>query len=571
MKTFDQLFLAATLSLVAPVAAGSQAPCICLSFEAPPNCGAILENAPVVNPGGNSVSFHLAEFTADLLPQPPADLTSYTDTTARYKAFWIMGDGNFLYSALNSWSNDLGTHSSSYAYNLADTYSPKVVLVEKKSNTDPPREPKRRLVIPSINTPGSGLNPRISGNNSMDIFNHERNRPDYPTVFVLSARKSNTMIDSFFFFFNCAHDLGANSFTPDSIHDAVKFMESPLYLNLPGAGPAVQDISNLPAHFSPIAAFLQQRFKNFISIPIGAVLDNSKNPFAETRVFPALNTVFNPGWQNGAGAITLPWGHYLVLATGREPVGKARPEDLETIVQARGYFTTADGPLLNAELRLSDTGTQEIQYIRGISSTDVQVVAAIDPNGLTVQEICPAGSNKYQVNVRMEVCNEGYMDQPSVTFVLKDASALFSKPEFGTADPSFSGAVNMAAGKAWAYSWQAGLPGIPLPDDTITAHVNTCKDLTFTTTTNWEGVKKLIDGKGLELCVQFSYGRPLCHFNDPIAASEVTPATGYKCLSPGTGVSCTKYCCLALYWIAFGILIILILLVWIIRRLQRLT
>ncbi len=505
---------------------------------------------------------------------------------ARYKAFWILGDGNFRYYEFGNLEQDLATYDKTYVYPTEGTYTPTVVLSERKSNTSPPRGLRRNINIENRNvTPGitDSFSYRIHGTHSMDIFNHDRNRPHYPTVFAISSLASDKMADSIFFFYNCEKlDVGYNRL---KIHDTLDFVSFPHYF--PNAStPLVKSTDLLiPSSLTYLARELRARFENYLEVGVGfnsgagrfleqkstsnrtssAPQNLAANPFSELRFFPTLVSTWNRDWirtESGTPDTVLPIGHYLALTVGNEPLPRlTNPNDPTSInpvfIEALQYF-----PNLNAATL--QVGPQK--FIRGIATREVEMVAGIDPNGLEVLQVCPLGRNQYEVKIRMEVCNEGFMHEQNFGFRIIDHTGVISKPNFiaGTV-PS----PGTSPDPGWFYKWNVFLDGLPLPDATesdLAEARKTCDTLIFTVTTNWFGVQQLAVGRGLELCVQFSQANEECTFNYKMDDSRLSPFTGFKC---GEMPPSCCLCCLPVYIILILAIIILVLLIWIAWYLKK--
>lgn len=500
---------------------------------------------------------------------------------ARYKAFWMLGDGNMRYFPDSDSLGDVSTYNLGYRYRSeSGPIGPGVILVEKKSNTDPPPDLFRSFDLPSPTLPptsADSFHRRIFNAVSMDIFNHERNRPHYPTVFAVSGRSEDYRIDTVYFFYNSVKN-PSGSYGARSIHDSLHFVHLPNYYPS-GLSFVEYPISSLPTHIdSGLRSFLARRFNNFIVVPVplsafaggkdkygftgkrAAFRSVAQNTFDEFRIFPALRTMWDTTWVT-TGDTTLPIGHYLSLAIGGSNMAQdgSMPSSVaaQLASDVQSYFGTNN---------LSFGGGK---FIRGISSTDVSMVAAIDPNGLTIEQICPLGNNRYKVRIKMEVCNEGYMHTDSFRVDIIDHTGFISKPVFDNTDKlvSLPPASISAVGDVWSYRWDEFLDGVPLPENSgLKEQVETCVNKYFTVETNWTGVQKLAEGKGLELCVTFKEtGVQDCRKNYALTGRTVNPLTGYNCGE----VLAKDNCCCAIYIILALSIIILLLLIWVLWLLYR--
>jgi len=552
-------------------------PCLRVNGDYLTSCPATNDQDLLIDCNSNRLQYQVfnAESTLDNL-----------DFGARYKAFWILGDGNFRHYEFGDLEDDLATYLYTYVYPAAGGYNPVVTLTERKSNTSPPRGLRRNINIENRDVnPGipDTFSVRIRGVQSMDIFNHERNRPHYPTVFAISSLASDKLADSIYFFYNCEKLGGA--YQRLKIHDALDFVSFPNYFP-PGLSPVAKSTSvSIPGSLSLLARDLSMRFENYLEVGVGfdenadrfteqstsskrsaAVLRFlPTNPFNELRFFPSLISIWNRDWiraESGMPDTVLPVGHYLALSVGNEPLLRlTNPNDPASInpiyTEVLRYF-----PGLNA----ANLQVGQQKFIRGIATREVEMVAGIDPNGLKVLQVCPLGQNRYQVKIRMEVCNEGFMHEQNFGFRIIDHTGVISEPEFiaGTAPSTVS-----STEPGWSYKWNVFLDGLPLPDATesdLAEARKTCDTLIFTINTNWLGVQRLARGSGLELCVQFTHANEECNYNYDLDERKLSPITGFECgeLPPTSGS-----CCLPIYIILILAIIILALLIWIAWYLKR--
>lgn len=575
MKQLSKLLLAA-ICFSSPFAAHSQAvppvPCLSVnsdfSISCPPDETA---ETTVIPTATNLVQYQVSE----------ADATLQRNPGARYKAFWLLGDGNFRFFPYGDLPQDLSTYAHSYVYRAADTYKPMVVLSERKSNTSPPRNLQRTIGVPNTSTPVRDVDTfavRLHRNKSLDIFNHDRNRPHYPTVFVVSAPKEDKLIDSVFFFYN-GEKKADGTYNAKKIHE-YNFVNFPNYFKPTPLANEFQMSAGVPGclNVPAVRNILTGRFLNYLGVRTqsGQIVversgakravaarqeDPAFNPFDETRFFPSLTSIWDTRWITGNDTL-LPVGHYLAVSVGYQPLSRVlnpdRPNEINPVfADVLRYFPELDSNTLQIG--------QE-KYIRGIATTDVEMVASIDPNGLQILQICPDGQNRFKVTIRMEVCNEGFMHEQDFGFGLIDHTGVISKPEFiaGTS-PNFLEQV----GNEWKYKWNVFLDGVPLPEatkDELQEARKLCDTLVFTVTTNWLGVQRLTKGQGLELCVQFSHAREECHKNYALDEREVSPLTGFKCGDPPAA---PWMCCLPVYITLALAIIILLLLIWIAWKLRR--
>ncbi len=511
----------------------------------------------------------------------------------RYKAFWIFGDGNFRYFPPNlDYAGDIATLSETYIFPRGRAvYTTEVVLTEKKSNTTPPPGIQRPVAIPPLDFEGKTTPPydepdtfvvRINGQKTMDIFNSEYNRPDYPTAFVVSAPANDTEITKIFFLFNKIRIGETGSFQADTLHH----MDS-AYVNLPNyfenQSVTIQNTDGLSSGLYEAGFFDGARgYQNFAEV---AVTDNVRkgipNTFSEIRFFPILKSVWQNDWIQPDGNdedtlpdILLPVSRYLAVSAGPSPLytdnSPNTPEKDAFISLVKTHFPDLTEP----EFQISDSLDL---YIRGIQMLDVEMVASVDPNNIQTLKFCPKGDGRYEVLLRLEICNEGYMHEKNIEFGLIDHTKLLSEPVFFSGSgitPSPTPNLSAYINSDWKYEWTVFLEAVPLPQPDASAKKlikpdSSCAHAFFKVETNWRGVQAIVDGKALELCVKFKYGPPKCTFNSPLSSNkEYCREAGYNCGDCPKVVS-PENCC---NWIFYGLILlvlILLVLIWILWYLLK--
>lgn len=542
-------------------------PCMRVNGDYNATCPTLAQEATAVNSGSNVVNLRV-DHTANVLDNVP---------NARFKGFWMFGDGNFRHFPYGTLTQDESTYWRTYVYPAVGTYSPTVVLAERKSNTTPPRRPRRTVNVLGLNTaatlpdPLDAFQPQIPANSALNIFNHDWNRPHYPTVFAISSLAQDELVDSIFFFYNAQKKNGAVS--KAIIHERIDFVEFPNYFPV-GPVPVEKSTSAMPSSLSLVSRELSPKFYNYLAVGLNGVSSGKKgtekdyarssatsrpppNNYSELRFFPALVSKWDQSWISGQDTV-LPVGHYLALAIGSEPLPRfPNPNNQAQInpvfAEVLQYFPN----LNNSNLQIGPD-----KYVRGIATKDVDMVASIDPNGLEILQVCPDGANRYKVKIRMEICNEGYMHAKDFTFKLIDlTNGLIGEPDFvaGT-PPNFL----MDSTYFWKYQWNVFLDGVHLPDASTQARaeqLKLCDTAIFVVTTNWLGVQRLAQGQGLELCVQFLHAREECTKNYTMDERQLSPIVGYACgeLSASSG----WWCCIPVYITLVLAIIILILVAWI--------
>ncbi|MBK8196258.1 MAG: hypothetical protein IPK76_24810 [Lewinellaceae bacterium] len=573
MKLICKIAFAFLLALTAIFSVYAQAPCLKIEGDTwTSTCPPTNQTSP------QPVSGTIVNYS---LLQPNEGIES-TDPKARYKAFWIFGDGTFRYYADTSLESDIRSQSQTHTYSKTVRYQPMVVLTEKKSNTTPPQGPKRSISINTAQATPDWIPQITLPSESMNIFPSGFNRPHYYTAFVVSARKSDTQISGIYFFYNRVGD--GVTYAPGDLHDNLDpWALLPDYLT--GAGIVNSTTDNLGSTnpgFLPEFLSLRNHYKNFIYVPVTpGAFGNIPGTFDELRIFPVLNTM----WQDAWGTATpLPKGKYLAVAVGASPHDPASlpPYWGQLQSQTQGEIAST----INAStLLITSPGSAQPRFVRGIATIDLEMTGAIDPNDLVVTKICPDGQGQYEVTFRLKVCNEGYLEAVNFDLFLKDnTGGLLSKPIF--TDPTItlvSTDTDPNNDGDWDYTWNITLDGVPLPvkkGNTEPKPVNTCtEDTYFTVTTTWEGVQKLIEGKGLQLCVFFNQAPDECTYNAPLEVDNpaLIQTEGYNArecqkrpeeTTPPDSTDCD--CCRPQYTtviiIQVTILIFVLLIVWMIAR-----
>lgn len=562
------IFLIQLLSIA--TARAQTGPCLRVSTDTWTTCPAqTVLDATTFLPS-NLVVFNVAEPNADLESNPGA----------RYKAFWMFGDGNFKWYGYGTPEQDLSTMSHTHLYENPGTYFPVVVLSERKSNTTPPKKPKRSLSIQGMNVappPGGNFQPQIPTGRSMNIFNHDYNRPHYPTVFVVSAKPGNELSRIYFFYNSKSNNRGG--YEPINIHNRLDTVYFPHYFpSTVNYSTSPTAATAWPAQLSELQTILASQFGNFLVVSsekggfkeyeqaagqMQALYqnreDNSRiSPPQEIRIFPELLSTWDDNWINlEARDTSLPKGYYLALAVGSTPVPAQDPNLPNSPNPLFGevlqYFPNLDRSTLQC-----GSGA----YIQGIATAEVDMVASIDPNGLTVLEICPLGNDKFKVKIRMEVCNEGYMHEQNFGLNLKDHTGQISKPNFISGKtPKFL----KDSADVWLYVWEVFLDGVPLPNESAQSREQArklCETAEFEVKTNWSGVQKIVRGEGLELCVKFEHARKECTKNYKVD-EDFCKECGYACTSE-SGCKCQDQHCTILQ-ICLLVILVIILLWWILK------
>ena len=454
---------------------------------------------------------------------------------ARYKAFWIFGDGNFAYFPHQIAEQDRLTLRQNYTYRRSGRYTSEAVLSEKKSNTRPPVRDRRIIQIGTNVAPGSGTPfvQQLAGNvQTADILPSDSMRPHrYLTAFAVSAPKHEAN-SGIYFFFNSKVGGGTSQAAP---------MHALVDVNLPDYAGTNYTHGLTSSLTNQLGIELRREFNNYVFVPINSSNFGSMPPdadFNEYRIFPILETIWS---------LELPKCRFLAVIVGNRAVydkqkGSAQdpvPNDFFTLKKL-AELERLSGVHFN-EIMLDSPAyfdsTQSPVFIRGIHEVDVPMVGSIDPNELEVMSICPLKDGQYEVKMRVQVCNRGIISVSPVPVRLIDhTGGQFSDfnflPEFANLTPTLT---RDNATHTWKFV-HAGLVGVSTPEDLGADNVAKpyepqCMEVFFTLKTGIEGVRKLLSGEALECCATFPGANfpDECHFNFPIDESRFTPRNGFNC------------------------------------------
>ena len=201
-------------------------------------------------------------------------------------------------------------------------------------------------------------------------------------------------------------------------------------------------------------------------------------------------------------------------------------------------------------------------FICGIDELEVPMVLAIDPNELEVEQICPIDAERYRVQMRMQVCNEGPGHIGKFTFRLIDhTGGKLGQPVFPEShDITFLPATSPTALPEWQFEWETYLDGVPLPGTNYDAdEIHTCATARFVLTTDWLGVQALSEGGALELCVKFPNMPDTCSLS--YGFKDFCREGGYRCEEcPNNVHVCKTALCCKWIWVLV-VLVVLVLLI----------
>ncbi len=548
-----------------------QNPCLCIETEQKP-CSTAGSRASIKfeKSGSRTISYSVS---SDPLPAVDA-LDNFPG--ARYKAFWIFGDGNFAYFPHGYPESDAATLTQNYTYRRNGNYKVEALLTEKKSNTKPPARTVRDVEIKNA-SPGTGTPyaRQLSGNvKTADILPSDSMRPhNYLTAFAVSAPR-DPLVSGVYFFFNGKVD-GANVVATE-MHEMVA-------VDLPDYAGNQYTLGNTLDLRNGLGNQLNAQFKNFIFVPITkgniSAMPGDAD-FSEYRIFPVLKTILRDG---------LPGCVFLAVVVGGTPASVNADEKSVGINKDAagsslgGFFTPSKMTELNRlTIRYFDglglstplyyDSTQTPVYVRGIFETRVPMIGSSDPNELEVLSICPTGGGKYKVEMRLQVCNRGMLPEAYVPVrVIDHTAGEFSDFQFLTDKAKLDTTLRFdAASHTWRFVWHDGLEAVYVPADARPGeqpqevpYSPKCMEVRFSIITTLLGAQKLANGEGLETCATFPSAQALgipdeCHLNFALPAGQFNPIQGFACGVPAASCDCGLLCMLL-------ILVLMAILIWWLR------
>lgn len=514
------------------------------------------------------------------------------DPEARYKAFWIFGDGNYLSFPDGTIEEDEATLDVDYQYYQTGGYTPIAILVEKKSNEEPPGSTSRRvqydlpvekapkavdkvdeenIPTPSLRrlNPGERIpfNDRISGPNTADIESSAPARlGGYNTAFAVSTMlpPSQGTQAVVLFLYNSAKLKDSAVFTPMNIFPTADLRQANYTESAFKTGTTT---AHLPGSLGSV---IPRKYQNVIAQPLSVNFSQKPESFTEFRMFPVLqtkpkqngviktgidhldstgmgetqfvtllidNTSLNPEFNNADS------GSLIIQPTSSNQLLSNGPEEIQRILSLIDqYFPELRGIIINSNTLDIGNG----MFIRGFAYRSELIVTSIDPTELRVLSICPNKEN-FDVNMLMTVCNEGNAPEDSVTVALRNTGGIllqdlhFDPSQFST---KMSG---LSPDEFLSFSYR-NLP--EFIQATAASHAN-CFDVKFDFKTDWNGVQKLRDGGALMASVHFTHAeiKPKQDFPSiALDSLKVDRKSGYNCGSKGD--------CWWLYVVLFALLIV---------------
>ncbi|MBL7810375.1 MAG: hypothetical protein JNN28_21305 [Saprospiraceae bacterium] len=474
---FQVLFTLLSLPLHA------QSPCACLNNETL-DCTQTDQHPESVTISGNSLTFRVSDSPRSLGINP----------NARYKAFWIFGDGNFKYYPHGDMTADLATLTQPYTYHRTGTYHAEPLLSEKKSNREPPAYSARVVTVTSTPDQGTTFTTTLTGgNNTLDLLNSDKFRPKYPTGFALSIPADNAN-KGVYFFYNSRAENG--SYVPDDVQTLEKVL-LPDYVRSANLNYTQGLTSNLPDELANGISSLTSKFKNYIYLQVNtAAISNMPGGFSEYRFFPFLKTI----WEEG-----LPSCQVAAISVGNTaPSGSFYTDGrLAQLTNAVDKLFPGTGVSSNFQIGSNSGGAV---YVRGATVFDIEMLGVIDPNGIRVTDVKDLKNGFFRATCQLEACNKGRLAEDLVFVTINDHNHLFSNLNVLSSDTisTVVEQISKSGVHQWIFEWTALLDEVPWEGAFDKNHTEICNDLFFSVEMNAEGLKRLIEGDGLELCTRFS-------------------------------------------------------------------
>ena len=501
---------------------------------------------------------------------------SATDSS-RYRAFWIMGDGNFIPSGDHlEKSEDIKTLEINYIYSRLGSYDIYPVLIEKKSNGRPPGTKLRRTdaslpvartadgeflaAQPPALVKGTPFTKRLTPGNRADMLNSEKIRlGGYETALVTSTAlpSSSSTQQVVLVFYNSLRTDRRDSFFAGTLFP---LQPTVLRANYTGAVHKTGDTTILLPQLRYAAN--KKGYLNVLAQPVEILPGIKPDTFSEFRFFPLFktkpksnpnspsystgitqldrsakgetqfltlvleNVTVNPDFKPGIDDIPL-------LQTGQADTGSLllaaeRTRIVELLTSYFPQILEGMTPQELADLRIHNTNI----YIRGAAYRSAAIVSSIDPTSLDVLQICPKGNGQYNVSMKMTVCNEGNMPEPVVSVDIYKTNGLqVIDPQFTDVQDLYNIAYN-EQDTIWTFEYH-NLEGVY---NAVGQYTSSCFSKPFSFTTDWTGVQLLKARKGLTAKVHFESALilPVQLFeNEPFSPNvPVTQEKGYKCGDP---------------------------------------
>ena len=447
-------------------------------------------------------------------PPPSNPVNPNVDVIPRYKAFWIMGDGNYLEFPNTETDQESRSPRNPYNYSKTGTYNMSVYLTGKYTNHNPPPGATRQIQVgaPSPTPPAGAFAPtsfqQRPSTSNIDFFPVHDIRKNYEIPFVLSYPAS--MDSSWGYLFFNGRQRGGGAWMERPLQYQTTHV--PNYYRGVAANIAASPASNLAVPGSIGAINFSTEFSNFstryadvLFFPLEtAATADLPAGFSKKRYFPVF-------WAKNDSSIILGENDSLMsfcyVVTGPRPLPQADWARINQVLNNMDLKLSASVPInTSGPMLLRESGSSKmqqgpnntLQFIQGVYTNDVKYVAAHDPNQLTVTNIDTISGNRYRVSFHLEMCNKGGGDTHAQTIDLFDRFARF-------ADFTYNGnAVVESSTQPHHFIMGANLfiAGIPAGE-----YKMMCESIDFTATTDCDGVRSLWETnpeRAFEFCVRFN-------------------------------------------------------------------
>lgn len=576
------IYALALLLLVGQVVLAQTSPCLRLSTDA----GACDNPPSSLSSAIQAVNFTHKSKTAGLSANPEA----------RYKAFWIFGDGNFMFYPDRSKALDESTLDQNYVYHRGGKYNVRSVLVEKKSNKQPPDKELISVDVELSSSkgaagptlPGTSFTTQLADNNRAAVFNHEKVRlGGYETALVVSSYLPASSAQPVALV--CYNSYRGNSRQPFSggqlfARSNVEVEKANYTSNdFPHQIGATTNLDGILG-----SALSSSGYGNVIMQPVRVNSDLIAPSFNEFRCFP----IFRTEPRNASGLLTstgipdldttgMGETQFLVLILEGATVNpQYNSQSLESqLLFGNGPVTNQPfiSPITAAErqrilsllqthcpalYQVVDTTTLALpngMYIRGASHRVVSIVSSIDPTMLEVKSICAAENGLYDVAMKMTICNEGNAEEPHISVRIDNLAGIqIIEPKFdSTGLDSFLYQPRVMP--TWKFAYLQGLAGAY---NDAGVYASSCISRDFSFKTDWNGAQKLAVKGSLKATVTFHTAliKPTQEFPNVMDdATLLSKENGYNCQPDGKGN----------YWWLWLLLFLLGLIIWWYRKMNQ--
>ncbi len=446
-----------------------------------------------------------------------------------YKAFWIFGDGNYKKYDDDIAHMDSASYNARYVYAKREqqaTYVPVMYLTERYHNDKKPGSARIAIPINASSTMTTVADSPVllnaTNKRAAIDFNHEM-RNKYPTTFVLS-HLNNDEVTRVLFYYNGLNKDG--EYTPQHIMDYDK-AEVPAYFD-----PRVDGIDpyDLTSSADPYFGRFDGRFFSRLGQKFGSCKEYSYDFDMNTdltagrneiRLFPVMNTI-----AFGEGKIPEQPAFFASVVLGRKPLQGDSLASVRALVES--LFTANDSLNIgdNLQVTIGSDNDPSQEYIRGIATQSLAILASHDPNNLFVTKIDTLGNGRFNVSFSMRICNEGQMDELSPDLIFTDLTGgHYAGMPLLLDIPSTVTVTSRSDVEGYHFKLDKfRIRGVPLN------YEPRCEFVHFSMETDQVGVERLYQDspRALKVCVVFSGsagGKPDCSDNDILRPGDLKNTT----------------------------------------------